>query len=61
MFVIVSISLFYILTMHLVLKLNGDEYVEIAKDYSTSKSGQFINGILIPIINYLKSEGKLLK
>ena len=30
MFVIVSISLFYILTMHLVLKLNGDEYVEIA-------------------------------
>ena len=30
MLVIVSISLFYILTMHLVLKLNGDEYVEIA-------------------------------
>ena len=38
-----------------------NEYIEIANCYSTSKSGQFINGILFSVINYLKKEGKLLK
>ena len=38
-----------------------NEYIEIANSYSTSKSGQFINGILFSVINYLKSEGKLNK
>lgn len=38
-----------------------NEYIETANCYSTSKSGQFINGILYSIINYLKSEGKLNK
>lgn len=38
-----------------------NEYIEIANSYSTSKSGQFINGILYSVINYLKSEGKLNK
>lgn len=38
-----------------------NEYIEIANCYSTPKSGQFINGILYSIINYLKSEGKLNK
>lgn len=38
-----------------------NEFVEIAKAYSTAKSGQFINGILGSIINYLKNNGKLYK
>lgn len=38
-----------------------NEYIEIANYYSTERSGQFINGILFSIINYLKSEGKLHK
>lgn len=38
-----------------------NEYIEIANCYSTHKSGQFINGILFSIINYLKNEGKLNK
>ena len=42
-------------------KVTLNEYIEIAKSYSTSKSGQFVNGILNSIINYLKKEGKLFK
>ncbi len=38
-----------------------NEYIEIANCYSTPKSGQFINGILFSVINYLKNEGKLNK
>lgn len=38
-----------------------NEYIEIANNYSTPKSGQFINGILYSVINFLKSEGKLNK
>lgn len=38
-----------------------NEYVEIAKMYSTPKSGSFINGMLDTIVNKLKSEGKLNK
>lgn len=38
-----------------------NEYIEIANSYSTPKSGQFINGILFSIINYLKEEGLLNK
>ena len=38
-----------------------NEYIEIANCYSTPRSGQFVNGILFSIINYLKNEGKLLK
>ena len=43
------------------LPVTLNEYIEIANSYSTSKSGQFINGILYSVINYLKSEGKLNK
>ena len=35
--------------------------VEIAKLYSTVKSGSFINGTLDGIVNQLKKEGKLTK
>lgn len=38
-----------------------NEYIEIANYYSTPKSGQFINGILYSVINYLKNEGRLSK
>lgn len=42
-------------------KVTLNEYIEIAKYYSTAKSGQFVNGILNSIINYLKKEGLLVK
>lgn len=38
-----------------------NEYIEIANCYSTPRSGQFVNGILYSVINYLKEEGKLNK
>ena len=38
-----------------------NEYVEIAKVYSTPKSGSFINGMLDTIVNQLKKENKLSK
>ena len=38
-----------------------NEYVEIAKMYSTPKSGGFINGMLDSIVNQLKKENKLNK
>ncbi|MDD6280199.1 MAG: transcription antitermination protein NusB [Bacteroidales bacterium] len=38
-----------------------NEYIEIANYYSTARSGQFINGVLFSIVNYLKEQGKLLK
>ena len=38
-----------------------NEYVEIAKVYSTPKSGSFINGMLDTIVNQLKKENKLNK
>lgn len=43
------------------LAVSFNEYIEIANYYSTPKSGQFINGILYSIINYLKKEGLLTK
>ena len=38
-----------------------NEYVEIANYYSTQRSGQFINGVLFSIANYLREEGRLAK
>lgn len=38
-----------------------NEFIEIANSYSTPRSGQFVNGILYSVINYLKNEGLLLK
>lgn len=34
-----------------------NEYIEIANDYSTARSGQFINGILYSVIKMLNAEG----
>ena len=36
-----------------------NEYIEIANSYSTPRSGQFVNGVLFSVINYLKAEGML--
>jgi len=38
-----------------------NEYIEIAKNYSTEKSGLFINGVLDNIVGQLKKENKLIK
>lgn len=38
-----------------------NEYMEIAKEYSTERSAAFINGVLDNIVKTLKSEKKLIK
>jgi len=43
------------------VKVTLNEYIEIAKHYSTPKSGTFINGMLDKIINHLKQEDQLKK
>ena len=43
------------------ISVSLNEYVDIAKLYSTMKSGGFINGTLDGIVNQLKREGKLKK
>lgn len=42
-------------------KVSINESIEIAKDYSTSSSGKFINGILDAILDDLKKDHKLNK
>ena len=42
-------------------KVTINEFIEIAKAYSTQKSSQFINGILDNILNGLKTEGRIVK
>lgn len=38
-----------------------NEYIEIANDYSTARSGQFINGVLYNVIKLLNQEGVIKK
>jgi len=42
-------------------KVSINEAIEIAKRFSTEKSGQFINGILDSILHDMQSDGTLLK
>lgn len=42
-------------------KVTINEYIDLAKDYSTPQSGQFINGILDNIHKELTTEGKINK
>lgn len=42
-------------------KVSFNEYLEIAKYYSTNKSSVFINGVLDKIIRYLKENNKITK
>ncbi|MBA4853140.1 transcription antitermination factor NusB [Emticicia sp. BO119] len=43
------------------IKVTINEIIEIAKDYSTPKSGQFVNGILDSLSKELKESGKIRK
>jgi len=43
------------------LRVTFNEYIEIAKYYSTPKSRYFINGLLDTILVYLKQENKIIK
>lgn len=38
-----------------------NEYVDLAKNYSTPKSGRYINGMLDAIARMLSESGKMLK
>ncbi len=42
-------------------KVTINEYIDLAKDYSTAQSGQFVNGILDNIHKELSQQGKLQK
>ena len=60
--VIMQIALAEILSFpNISVSVSLNEYVEIAKLYSTPKSGGFINGTLDGIVNSLKKENKLTK
>jgi len=43
------------------VKVTLNEYIEIAKEYSTEKSGIFVNGILDKAVVTMKNEGKIHK
>ena len=43
------------------VKVTINEYIELAKAYSTPKSGKFVNGILDNLAIKLTNEGKLRK
>lgn len=43
------------------VRVTMNEYIDIAKCYSTASSGSFINGILDKIISSLVGEGKIIK
>ncbi|MFH2144005.1 MAG: transcription antitermination factor NusB [Bacteroidota bacterium] len=43
------------------VRVSFNEYIELAKYYSTEKSSLFVNGILDKIIQFLKSENKIIK
>lgn len=43
------------------VQVSVNEYIEIAKAYSTARSGQFVHGLLGAIVTRLQKEGRLLK
>ena len=60
--IIMQIALAEILSFpNIPVSVSLNEYVEIAKLYSTPKSGSFINGTLDGIVNVLKADNKLTK
>lgn len=38
-----------------------NEYIELAKDYSTPRSGQFVNGILNSVVNQMRADKVIIK
>ena len=60
--IIMQIALAEILTFpNIPVNVSLNEFVDIAKVYSTPRSGGFINGTLDGIVNQLKKENKLTK
>jgi N utilization substance protein B len=60
--VIMQIAIAEMLTFPAIpISVTINEYVDLAKIYSTPKSGSYINGMLDAIARYLIKEGKLLK
>ncbi|MBO6517472.1 MAG: transcription antitermination factor NusB [Bacteroidia bacterium] len=43
------------------IKVSLNEYLELAKDYSTPQSSKFVNGILDKLVKQLKAEDRLVK
>lgn len=43
------------------VKVSLNEYIDLAKFYSTDRSNAFVNGILDKIVNQMKAEGKIKK
>lgn len=43
------------------IKVSLNEYLELAKDYSTPQSSKFINGVLDKLVKQLQSQDKLVK
>lgn len=43
------------------IPVSMNEYIELAKWYSTQNSGQFVNGIMFRVVEELKKEGKIKK
>ncbi len=42
-------------------KVTINESIEVAKNYSTEKSGKFVNGVLDAVLEELKESGRLVK
>lgn len=42
-------------------KVSINEYIEIAKDFSTVNSGKFVNGVIDSILAKLQAQGKIIK
>ena len=60
--VIMQVALAELMTQNdIPLSVTLNEYVEIAKYYSTAKSGSFVNGLLDAITKSLREAGKINK
>ena len=60
--VILLVALAEIRAFHeIALEISMNEYIEIAKEYSSEKSYVFINGVLNKVVNDLRAENKLFK
>ena len=59
--VIMQVALAEVMNMDIPLSVTLNEYVEIAKHYSTAKSGSFVNGMLDTITKKLREEGRINK
>ena len=60
--IVMCVALAEVLTFDKVpVNVSLNEYIEIAKLFSTSRSGQFVNGILNSAIKSLRQDGKITK